>query len=258
MSLTTAVVIGFLALFSAKVLTWVVQLKTQNAGLVDAVWSWALGALGVWYALCGTAPVELRYALAAIAGFWGFRLGTHLYVRHIGKAEDGRYRRFREQWGDKANFNMFWFFQFQTVFSMLLGITFCVVAWSPAAPSLPVIIGSLIFGALCIAGEGLADLQLEQFKNKPENKGKVCNQGLWKYSRHPNYFFECLHWLAYLGLASASPYWYLSLSAPLVIWFLLMKMSGIPLTEAQAAKTRPEYAEYIRVTSPLIPWFPKK
>ncbi len=258
MPLPAAMLTGCLALVLLFSLVWAVQLRTRNAGLVDAVWAWTLGLLAAWYAWCGPAPGQLRLLLALLGASWGLRLGTHLFLRNHGKPEDGRYRRFREQWGAAADRNMFWFFQFQVLFSMLLSVSFAVVAWSRAEPGSLFTAAAVLVWLLSVAGEGLADWQLEQFKKDPASRGQVCRRGLWRYSRHPNYFFECLHWLVYVLLAAGSAWRWLTLAAPLIMAWLLLKLSGVPLTEAQSARTRPGYAEYIRTTSMLIPWPPKQ
>ena len=115
----------------------------------------------------------------------------------------------------------------------------------------------MIVWLLSVAGEGMADAQLARFKKIPSNKGRVCREGLWRYSRHPNYFFECLHWFTYLLLAIGSSWWWVGLIAPFVMAFLLLRLSGIPITEAHLAKSRPEYADYMRTTSAFIPWPPR-
>jgi steroid 5-alpha reductase family enzyme len=258
MSPFEAALLGYAGVALAFSLVWLVQLRTRDAGLIDSMWSWTLGLLAVWYAACGSATAPLRLMLAALGGAWGLRLGTHLFLRNHGKPEDGRYRRFRESWGAAANRNLFWFFQFQSVFSMLLSLSFAAVAWSPRQPAGPLLAAAAAIWLVAVLGEGLADWQLEHFKRRPGSRGQVCRDGLWRYSRHPNYFFECLHWLAYLPLAAASPWWWLTLAAPLVMAWLLLKLSGVPLTEAQSALSRPGYAEYMRSTSVLIPWPPKK
>jgi steroid 5-alpha reductase family enzyme len=249
--------IGFVILSFVFVLVWAVQLRTQNAGMVDPVWSWSLGFLGVLYGVLGTGETTSRVLVALLAGSWGLRLGGHLWLRNYGKPEDGRYRRFREQWGASANRNMFWFFQFQVVLAVLLSLGFIVVAYRTSAPPLWATGAAILVWAASVVGEALADWQLERFKKDPQNRGKVCRAGLWRYSRHPNYFFECLHWPTYILLGIGSPWVALTLVPPAVMWFLLLKVSGIPLTEQQTAKTRPEYADYIRTTSAFIPWPPK-
>jgi len=238
-------------------LAWLWQLRTRNAGMVDPIWSYSVGALAVLYAVLANGEPTVRVMTALLGGGWGLRLGSHLLRRNMGE-EDGRYARLREEWGPAAQRNMFWFFQLQVVFAMLLSLGFLVVVYQPLRPSNAVYLLALVVWLISVAGEGCADRQLSRFKAAPENRGKVCRRGLWRYSRHPNYFFECLHWLTYAILALASPWLWVTLIPPLVMAWLLLKVSGIPLTEAQTARSRPDYAEYIRTTSALIPWPPKK
>jgi steroid 5-alpha reductase family enzyme len=237
--------------------TWWVQLHTENAGIVDTVWSYSLGFLGVLYAALGHGNVVARTTLAVFSLLWGVRLGTHLWVRNHGKPEDGRYRRFREQWQDKAPRNMFWFFQLQVFFAIWLSAGFLVVAYAKDEPNALALGAAVLVWLVSMGGEALSDWQLWRFKADGANRGKVCQVGLWRYSRHPNYFFECLHWLCYPLLALSSPWLLVALMPPFVMAWLLLKVSGVPLTEAQTAKSRPDYASYMRTTSMLIPWPPK-
>ena len=242
----------------ALALVWAFQLKSHNANLVDPVWSWSLGALGVCFAASGSAPIVLRAMLAVFAGLWGLRLGTHLFRRNHGKPEDGRYARLREQWGYAADRNLFWFFQVQTVFAALLSLPFVVVAWRDELPPTWAIAAATIVWIVSLVGEAAADALLARFVQDSSNKGRVCRVGLWRYSRHPNYFFECMHWFTYLLLAIGSPWWWIGLISPAVMAFLLLRLSGIPITEAHLARSRPGYADYIRTTSAFIPWPPRR
>jgi len=257
MTATAVAMAGLACVFVFISLAWVVQWRTHNAGIVDAVWSWSLGFLGALYALLGSAPAPQRALLGLMAALWGLRLGTHLFLRNHGKPEDRRYRKFRDGWGGKADFNFYFFFHFQTLFAMLLSAAFLVAAFNTT----PLASGWLLLAAaiwlVSVIGEGIADRQMERFRGNPANKGQVCRGGLWRWSRHPNYFFECLHWLAYLPLAIGSPWWWAALLSPAVMWWLLMKMSGIPILEQHMAASKPGYAEYMRTTSALIPWPPK-
>jgi steroid 5-alpha reductase family enzyme len=255
--LTVAVVVG------AKTAAWLIQRQTRNAGLVDAIWAWSLGGLALIYAEFGTAPAATRITLALMGGLWGLRLGTHLWRRNWGKPEDWRYARFRREWGAKADFNMFWFFQFQNVFTLALSFAaFMPAAYRTQGPSALAIASAAAIWIAAVVGEGVADAQMAAFRADPANKGRVCDRGLWRYSRHPNYFFECLHWVAYLPLAlappGALPWAWISLGAPAVMAFLLMKVSGMPLLEKEMMQRKPGYAEYVRTTHALIPWMPRR
>ncbi len=254
--LTLAVVIG------AKTTAWLIQRQTRNAGIVDAIWAFSLGGLALIYAAFGIAPPATRVCLALMGGIWGLRLGAHLWQRNWGKPEDWRYAKFRAQWGARADFNMFWFFQFQNIFTLMLSVAaFMPAAYRAQGPSTAALALAVAIWIVSVAGEALADAQMEAFRRNPANKGRVCDQGLWRYSRHPNYFFECLHWLAYVPLALAPPgaasWAWICLAAPAVMAFLLMKLSGVPLLEQEMVKRKPGYAQYMRTTHALIPWFPK-
>ncbi len=257
MSVWSIVGLAWAALALAFTGVWLVQLRSGNAGIVDAVWAWTLGALGPWFAWHSPAPEALRWLLALMPLAWGLRLGGYLWRRNHGHPEDGRYAQLRREWGGAANPRMWLFFQVQVVFSMLIGLGLLVASRRQEGPALVWLGLAVGIWAVALVGEAVADAQLAAFKRNPAHRGQVCRQGLWRYSRHPNYFFECLHWVAYVPLALGAPWGWLSLLPPLVMAFLLLRLSGIPATEAQAAKSRPAYAEYIRTTSALIPWPPK-
>jgi len=246
--------VGLVVIFSA---VWTWQLKTENAGMVDPVWAYSLGLVAVLYAVLGTGDPVSR-ALTALGGLvWGVRLGTHLWRRNYGKPEDARYRRFRDEWGDKAASKMFWFFQVQVVISMLLSIAFMVPSYRSSPPAIGWIVLAVVLWLVSVVGEGIADRQLKRFTLDPANHNAVCRVGLWRYSRHPNYFFECVHWLAYIALSIGTPWVWFTLLPPVLMAFLLLKLSGIPLLEESMAKRRAGYADYMRTTSALIPWPPR-
>jgi steroid 5-alpha reductase family enzyme len=258
MSPLTVFLITVVTAVAAKAGAWAFQLRTRNAAVVDAVWALALGSIAVEYAVLGSAPAEVRLALGAMGGLWGLRLGMHLWRRNAGRPEDFRYARFRQRWGAQANRNLFWFFQFQNVFTLALSAAaFMPVAFRADAPSNVAIAIAVMVWLAAVLGEDAADRQMETFRANPMNRGRVCREGLWRYSRHPNYFFECLHWLAYVPLALGAAWGWASFVAPLVMAALLMKLSGVPLLEEEMAKRKPGYADYMRTTSMLIPWPPR-
>ena len=257
MSPVVAFVIALIGLVLVFSTVWAWQLKSENAGMVDPVWAYSLGAVAVLYAVLGKGDPSTR-VLAALGGLmWGVRLGTHLWRRNFGQPEDARYRRFREEWGDAAPRRMFWFFQLQVVISMLLSLAFLVPAYCTSEPSTVWLILTVVVWIASVLGEAIADRQLRHFKSDPSNHGKVCRFGLWNYSRHPNYFFECVHWVSYILLSIGSPWVWLTLLPPILMAWLLLKLSGIPLLEASLAKNRAGYAEYMRTTNALIPWPPR-
>jgi steroid 5-alpha reductase family enzyme len=237
---------------------WWWQNRHRNAGLVDVIWSASVGAGAVVAAILGDGALLPRILLGVLGSIWGLRLAGHLLHRVLGEPEDGRYANLRKRWGQDQR-KWFAFFQFQAALAVLFALPFVAVARNPAAGITPGMVGGVGFWLLSIVGEAIADLQLSRFRTNAKNKGKTCRDGLWRYSRHPNYFFEWLHWFAYVCLAIGSPIWWLAWAGPLVMFVFLRWVSGIPYTEENALRTRgDDYREYQRVTSMLFPWFPKK
>ena len=151
------------------------------------------------------------------------------------------------------------FFQAQALLAIVLALPFFLAARRTDPGISGFEVAGLLIWVAGVAGESLADHQLARFKSDPANRGKTCRAGLWRYSRHPNYFFEWLHWWAYAALAVGSVFWWIPVAAPLVMLYFLLKVTGIPPTEAQALASRgDDYREYQRTTSAFIPWFPKK
>ncbi|MBZ5587258.1 MAG: DUF1295 domain-containing protein [Acidobacteriia bacterium] len=237
---------------------WAVQRARTNAGFVDVGWTAGLGWLAILYAAAGNGPPLRRALVATMAATWSLRLAWHLLTdRILGKPEDGRYQALRAHWGERVQARLFVFFQVQAVLAVALSVPFMVAmggrgtldAWSVAG---------VVVWVAAVAGEAIADAQLARFRADPGNRGRTCRAGLWRASRHPNYFFEWLHWWAYVLVAVGSPMWWATLVGPALMLAFLLKVTGIPATEAQAVRSRPDYAEYQRTTSALVPWFPKR
>jgi steroid 5-alpha reductase family enzyme len=165
----------------------------------------------------------------------------------------------RKEWKTNLPLRFFFFFQFQALLDLFLSLPFLLACLDTSAPlGIPEKIGAAIW-IVGILGESVADAQLEAFKKNPANKGKTCRAGLWNYSRHPNYFFEWTVWVGYAVFCIAAPWGLLGLLAPALILYFLLRLTGIPATEAQALRSRgDEYREYQRTTSAFVPWFPEK
>lgn len=239
---------------------WAVQRRTGDAGVVDVGWSAGLGIAAVAQALLSGAPAERRVLVAVLAGTWSARLATYLYRDRVrGKEEDGRYRKLRAEWGPAAQRNMFLFFQAQALSIGILSLPYVLALTNPRGTLGPADAAGACILVLAVAGESVADRQLARFRADPANRGRTCRAGLWRFSRHPNYFFEWLQWWAWVPLAWGSPLWWASLAAPAVMLYLILKVTGIPPTEARALETRGEdYRAYQRTTSAFVPWFPRE
>ena len=241
-------------------LLWLVQHKTNDASAVDVGWAAGLGLLGVFYAIFAPGDIERRVLLAFVASFWSFRLAGFLFFHRVmGKEEDRRYQSLRSRWGDKAQRNFFVFYQAQGLLDVLLSLPFLVIASNPR-PSVHLLeIAGAVVWVTAIIGETVADRQLAAFRSDPDHRGKTCRRGLWRYSRHPNYFFEWLVWCGFAWMAWPAPNGWLGILSPIVMLFFILKVTGIPPTEAQALASRgDDYKEYQRTTSVFVPWFPKK
>jgi len=239
---------------------WLVHLLIKNAAIVDVGWAAGLAILAVYYAWAGPGYPARKWTIATMVAVWGARLAVYLlFARVIGQEEEGRYKELRAQWKTFLPLRFLLFFEFQALLDVVLSLPFLLACLNPAAP-----LGWLekLGGAIWIvgiAGEALADAQLDAFKKNPANKGKTCRAGLWNYSRHPNYFFEWLIWVGYATFALASPWGWLGLLSPALILYFLLGVTGIPATEAQALRSRgEEYREYQKTTSAFVPWFPRR
>lgn len=236
---------------------WVAQYAAGNASWVDVVWTFSLGAAGVG---CGLgAPGPRGVLVAAMAGLWALRLGGHILRRSRGAPEDARYAGLRAEWGARFQRRMFGFLQIQAAAAAILAMSFLAAARNPTRLGATDALGVALFAA-GVAGGALADAQLARFRRDPANRGALCERGLWRYSRHPNYFFEVLGWCGWPLLAIAPGYaWgWSALSAPALMYVLLVHVSGIPPTEAAMLRSRGDaFRAYQARTRPFLP-LPKR
>ncbi|MDQ2083067.1 DUF1295 domain-containing protein [Xanthobacteraceae bacterium Astr-EGSB] len=245
------------ALSAIMATAWRLQQRTGNSGWVDTIWSFGTGAVAVGAALVPvTGAVGWRQAMvAALAAAWSLRLGFHIARRSHGADDDPRYRQMAETWGAEAPRRMFWFLQAQAVAGVPLVVAVALAAHHPAAGvRLQDVIGTILF-LVALAGEATADVQLRRFKASPA-ADRLCRTGLWGWSRHPNYFFEWLAWISYpvIAIGDGHGLGWLSLAAPIVMYWLLVHVSGIPPLEAQMERTRgAAFRDYRRTTSPFFP-----
>jgi steroid 5-alpha reductase family enzyme len=251
--------LGFAVPFMAA--TWIVAVRIRNAGIVDIAWSASFGPIALLYALAGHGWAPRRWLITGMVLLWSTRLAAYLWRRVMGHhpEEDTRYRDLRRRWAPRADARFFWFFQAQAVAAVGLSLPFSLAAVNPAPGLGPFEWAGMALWATGLTGESLADAQLGRFRADPANRGLVCRAGLWRYSRHPNYFFEWLIWCGYAAFALGSPWGALALACPAVMLYLLLRVTGIPALEAAAVRSRGDaYREYQRSTSAFVPWFPRR
>ena len=242
------------------VTAWVFAWRLQFFSLVDAVW--ALG-IGVGSALIQLTMGEISprsLVAAALSLFWGLRLGIYLSIRlkkHY-PVEDTRYEKLKQQWGHRLPVNTFLFFIFQGITQAIFTIPFLLASLNHTPfPQLNETIGALLV-VMGVMGESISDSQLSRFKLNPTGHGKVCTAGLWRFSRHPNYFFEWVIWLGFGVFSLGTLSIWVSLIAPALMLYLLLFVTGVRPSEEQALKSRGDaYRNYQRETSSFVPWFSK-
>jgi steroid 5-alpha reductase family enzyme len=249
-------------------IAWMVQQRTGNSGWVDTIWTFSVGLVGVASALwpiAGGAPNPRQWLVAVLVAVWSLRLGSHIAARTAGITDDPRYAAFAREWGGDSPRRMFIFLQNQGLGSIPLVFAIFVAARFPdPALRLQDYLGALIL-LVGITGEALADAQLKNFRNDPANKGRVCDAGLWRWSRHPNYFFEWFGWLAYPVIALSAddplryPWGLAALLAPAFMYWILVHVTGIPPLEAEMLRSRgARYRAYQLRTSIFFPLPPQK
>jgi steroid 5-alpha reductase family enzyme len=242
------------------VMGWLVSLVYRNVTLVDSLWGLGF-PLMAWVTFFLSDGFMGRKALIAfLVTLWGLRLAIYLSWRNWGKGEDPRYQKMRRKAGPKFRIKSFYsifMLQAALMWVISLSLQYGLIAPEPAKFTPWDGIGTLLW-CLGFGFQALGDWQLTAFKADPANQGRVMDQGLWAYSRHPNYFGESLMWWGIFFIVLAVPHGEWTIISPLTITYLLLNVSGIPLTERVIQKSRPGYESYIRKTSAFIPWFPKK
>ena len=238
--------------------TWAISVKIRNYGLLDAAWSYGIAVLAPLYGSFGDGYAPRKWIAAAIGTAWSLRLGTYILVRVIKHhpTEDVRYETLRKKWPGSGIFLVF--FELQALVIVIFSIPFLLASFNPAPSLRPIEITGLAIALFSLCGEAFADWQMGRFKADAANQGRVCRSGLWAYSRHPNYFFEAMLWWGFFIFALGSPWGWITIVCPLLMLYFLLKVTGIPLTEEYAVKSKGDaYREYQRTVSAFIPWFRK-
>lgn len=245
---------------SLFVILWVLHLRVRNASLADVGFCFAFGVMVLACGVSSTGDFSRRMLIIGMGLLYAGRLGYHLFSKRFWhKPEDSRYKKIRTMLGGWESVGMFGYFQLQVPACLFFAGLLCWVMSHPADGIRSWdILGVTIF-LVAVIGEAVADRQLELFRRDPLNTGKTLQTGLWRYSRHPNYFFESLHWWAYVPLAIGLPWSGLAVIWPCLMMSALLWVTGVPWAEAQALGSRGDsYREYQRTTHMFFPWFPEK
>jgi len=238
---------------------WLLSLKLADAGIADVFWGLGFAMLAAFYAIAFDGAETRTILVTALALMWGGRLSLHIFRRSRGKDEDPRYAAWRAAAGDS-----FWWKSYFTVF-LLQGFLMWVIAaplalsaWSPVPAGLTLLDG--LGAAVWLAGflfEAIGDAQLRAFKSDPDNRGKVLDSGLWAWTRHPNYFGDALLWWGFFLIALSVPGGGWTIFSPVLMTFLLLRVSGVSLLEKGLKESKPGYAKYVESTSAFFPRPPR-
>jgi steroid 5-alpha reductase family enzyme len=238
-----------------------VALRWRFFSLVDVVWSYLFTGVVALYVILPGGWAPRRWLLLGVVTFWSVRLGTHLLTRlakHF-PTEDNRYSDLRQKWAKNLKSNFLLFFLFQGLSNVILALPFLVISLNPTAQWSPMELFGVIVWLIGVVGESSADAQLRRFRHEEKNRGEVCQVGLWRYSRHPNYFFEWVIWVGYALMAWPAPFGALGLSSPLLMLYLLTKVTGVPYAEASSLKSKGDkFREYQKRVNAFWPWWPRR
>lgn len=260
MGFLNAYLTGGLVIFILMTLLWLLSLAIEDASIVDIFWGIGFVISGwVYYTLTPEGLPARKLLLMALVTVWGLRLSIHIALRNLGKGEDFRYRKWREENGQR-----WWYLSYVRVFLLqgllmwLIGAPLLAAQFYPGPSRLIWLDG--LAALVWLVGfffEAVGDWQLARFKADPENKGKVLRSGVWRYTRHPNYFGDATQWWGFylFALATGSGWW--TLFSPVIMSIFLRYVSGVTMLEKSLKDSKPGYREYVESTNAFIPWFPK-
>lgn len=251
---------GFSVILALMTALWLISLLVRNSSIVDIFWGAGFVVTCATYFALSDGYEPRKALILTLTGVWGLRLTAHIGLRNIGKGEDFRYQKWRSQHGKS-----YWWVSFLRVF-LLQGVVMWIVSMPLLAAQYhdmpdsltPFDIAGAVVWATGFFFEAVGDWQLARFKGRPENKGKVMDRGLWRYTRHPNYFGDALVWWGFFLIALSVPGGFLTIISPLLMNYLLVRVSGAALLEISLKKTKPEYLAYMQRTSGFIPRPPRR
>lgn len=249
MELDIAIVAAALLCVAGQFIAWLWQAHTKNTDIVDITWALLIVICGLVYVGLAEGSGFHRYIVLLIPIGWYARLAWHLIDRYQVEHEDGRYQQLRAHWSDNTQAKLFGFFMFQALLAFAFSYPVSIIVSTSHSFDMFDGVGIAI-AILSFIGVTLSDYQLRQFKRRKDSKGKVCNIGLWRYSRHPNYFFEWTHWFAYPLIGWHAEQGWLLFIYPILMLLFLLKLTGIPFNEEQNIRSKGDaYREYQKQTN---------
>jgi steroid 5-alpha reductase family enzyme len=254
-----AALIGLATILSILTLVWVLSVKLRDASIADVCWGAGFVLLAWLYCMLSPTMTSRSWLVAALVTLWGARLSVHIFRRNRGHGEDPRYRAMRASQGRafwwRSLFTVFWL-QGAILWFVALPLLIAVRAAWPAALTAVDGLGVVLF-AVGFGFEVVGDYQLARFKAEPSNRGHVLDRGLWRYTRHPNYFGDATLWWGLYVIAAAAPGGWLTVLSPALMTFLLVRVSGVTLLEDGLKTSKPGYRAYVARTPAFFPWFPR-
>jgi steroid 5-alpha reductase family enzyme len=252
-AIALAVILGLMTLL------WLVSLALKNSSIVDIFWGAGFVISGwIYFFLTPDGFLLRKLLIVLMTTIWGLRLSFYILLRNWGKGEDFRYRKWREETGAKWWWHSFLrVFLLQGILMWIISVPLLIAQFHPTPNHLTVFdyIG-IAFWLIGFFFEAAGDLQLARFKTDPANKGKVMDRGVWRLTRHPNYFGDSAQWWGYYLIAASGGGWW-TIYSPIIMTLFLLRVSGVMLLE-KTMVARPGYEDYIKTTSPFIPWLPKR
>ena len=254
-----AALIGLGTILTTLTLVWMISVRLRDASVADICWGLGFVLLAWLYCFLSPALTARSWLVAALITLWGARLGVHIFRRNDGKGEDPRYQAMRAAHGRafwwRSLFTVFWL-QGAILWFVALPLLVAVRATAPVALTAVDGLGVLLF-TIGFGFEVVGDYQLQRFRAEPGNRGKVLDSGLWRYTRHPNYFGDATMWWGMYAMAASTPNGWLTVLSPSLMTLLLMRVSGVTLLEDGLKASKPGYRAYIACTPAFFPWFPR-
>lgn len=257
----TSYLTGLIVILSLMTVLWVISLILKNSSIVDIFWGFGFVVTAwLYYALTPEGFQWRKLLIMLLVFIWGMRLTIHIYLRNRGEGEDYRYAQWREEAGSSWWWKSFFkVFLLQGLIMWLVSAPLLAAMVSPTPARLTVldILGVIIWG-IGFYFEAVGDWQLAQFKSDPANEGKVLRSGVWRYTRHPNYFGDAAQWWGFYTIAANTWLGAATIFSPILMTLLLVRVSGVALLEKNLKETKPKYRDYVETTNAFFPWFPKE